>query len=541
VRRKNEIFLLPFTTLAQPGEEPFTKDSERAAVYCLAELDRDKGGGFFRKRAPEQLLFIAEVYYPFWVVPFGSLVLLFDGLNITSHSLPYSVLPDFKVFKNEMEIRSKTRQAYATFLSNNLNYFQVSDSEETEVIDGLITDAEFLNEFTPYLNEALPTMAPVVDSVIVSPANGKTAILLMTKELEDLQSKFLGDITELNELIKLLNLKTRDFLKVLREKVEETEEKFSKPIRKAKVALEKLTAEINKKYAKKITKTSNQFEQKTLATQKEVITLEKTKEQLTDEIEHCEAEIKTAEINKNDVTAQKWKEKRKELKKEFPEISKKTKELTEKINVIEENRRKAIFQLESENDAKIKDASKDLMAIESSRDAEISLFQIEMEKLEERNASIIKQIDQLAKLREATIAEFDSLGVQQEKDKLSLIYMPFYLIRYQSKQNMRYTFFAPSAVGSLGVGTKLKSAMGKVKISQLFEPRSKKIISILNKFAVLLDEDIAFCREINEACQKANLLDVENLKQSVKVGLDKLKEGEWLSAEEYKSFNQTIT
>ena len=174
VRRKNEKLLLPFATLAQTREDPFTKDSERATVYCLAELERDKGGGFFRKRAPEKLHFIAEVYYPFWVVPFGFSVLLLDGLNLASHTISYSVLPDFRVFGKELEIRAKTRQAYATFISNNLNYFQVSDSEETEVINGLITDPEFLSEFTPYLAEALPTKVPVIDRVFVSPANGKT-------------------------------------------------------------------------------------------------------------------------------------------------------------------------------------------------------------------------------------------------------------------------------------------------------------------------------------------------------------------------------
>jgi uncharacterized protein YukE len=537
---KNEKSLLPFATLAQPSEEPFTKDAERAAVYCLAELDRDKGGGFFKKRTPEKLVFITEVYYPFWVAPFGSLVLLLDGLNLASHAIPYSVLPDFKVFKDEMKARSETHQAYATFLSNNVNYFQVSESEETKVIDGLITDTEFFEEFMPYLGEAVTTEAPAVDSVLVSPARDEDAVLLMTKELGNLQSKFIGDVTELNELIKLLNLKTKDFLDVLREEMKETEKKFSKPIKESKTALEKLTAKINKEHAEKITEMSSQFEQEMLAAQKEIITLEKTKEQLTAEIEHCEAEIKTAEINKDDVTEQKWKEKRSELKKEIPEISKKTKELTEKIRGIEENKRQAIFQLEAENDAKIKEASKDLMSVESSRDAEISIFQKAMEKLEELTATLIKQIDQLAKMREATIAEFDNLGVQQKKGRAALFHMPFYLVLYQSKQNTRYTFFAPSFVSSLGVGTKLKSAMGKVKVSQLFQPRSKKIISVLNKFAVLLGDDVAFSREINEACRKANLLEVETLKQSIAAGLDKLKADEWLSEQEVKSFNQIM-
>ena len=153
----------------------------------------------------------------------------------------------------------------------------------------------------PYLNEAVMTEAPVVDSVLISPTNDEAAVLVMTQELENLQSKFVEEVKELNELIKLLNLKTQEFLEMLREEVKETEERFSKPIEEAKASLENKTAQINREYTEKITEISTQFEQETLVSQKEIITLEKTKEQLTTEIEHCEAEIKTATINKDDV------------------------------------------------------------------------------------------------------------------------------------------------------------------------------------------------------------------------------------------------
>jgi hypothetical protein len=197
--------------------------------------------------------------------------------------------------------------------------------------------------------------------------------------------------------------------------------------------------------------------------------------------------------------------------------------------------------LKSESDAKIKEAAKALIEIESSRDAQTSIFQKEMEKLEELTSNIIKQIDQLAKMREANIAEFENLGIQQKDIKPSLVHMPFYLIRHQSGPNRRYTFFAPSFVGSVGVGAKLRSAIGKVKISQLFQPRSKRIVSLLNKFAVLLEENVAFSREINEACLKANLLDAENMRQSIETGLNMLKANSWLSEQEYKSFSQIMT
>jgi hypothetical protein len=132
------------------------------------------------------------------------------------------------------------------------------------------------------------------------------------------------------------------------------------------------------------------------------------------------------------------------------------------------------------------------------------------------------------------------LGVPHKKLKHALVHMPFYLIRHQSGPNRRYTFFAPSFVGNVGVSAKLRSAIGKMKISQLLQPRSKSIVSLLNKFAVLLEEDVAFGSEINEACSKANLLDAESLRQSIAAGLNKLKEDGWLSEQERESLSQML-
>lgn len=209
-----------------------------------------------------------------------------------------------------------------------------------------------------------------------------------------------------------------------------------------------------------------------------------------------------------------------------------------KIQEIEENKKKNLFQLKQDNDAKIKEASKELVEVESSRDAEIKKCQNEMEKLEELTSSIIENVDKLSKAREATIAEFNELGIRQENLDPSLVYMPFYLSRYQIGENKRYTYLAPSVVSSGGLGARLK-AMGKVKISQLLQPRSKKISYILNSFIRLLEENIVFSHEINDACTKANLLQPK-ASESIKKGLDALKANDWLSEREFESFSQAI-
>ncbi|MEM2098300.1 MAG: hypothetical protein QXU99_00930 [Candidatus Bathyarchaeia archaeon] len=530
--------LLPYVSSPTPTNNSFSIDIERAIIFCLAELDRDKGGGFFKKRPAEKLSFVSEIYYPFWVISFGDLTLLFDGLNFASQTLQYSVLPNINNFRKNLKANSGTREAYIAFLSDNINYFENPTAEQTRVINGLLTDADFLKEFLPYLREAVMVKTPIVDSVLISPANDEATMIKIIKTLQELRAQFEIELKDLSDLIKLLNLKTQDFITAIHEEISQTEKKFAKPIEKATTLLESIIAKINLEYTEKVTEISKKFEQEILETQKEIITLEKTKEQINTELEQCQTEIRTAIINKDPIAEQKWKEKRNGLKKEIPEIKRKTKLLTEKLNEIEENKKRALLQLRSECDSKIKEATKDLTTIKASRDAEIALLNKEMEKLEELTEHIIKQIGQLIKIREATLTELDSLGIKQKNPNLTLFYMPFYLIRYQRGTTARYTFYAPSTISNTGISTKL-SAIGKMKIRKLLQPRFKKINTLLHNLARNIEENITFGTEINEACRKTNLLSTEHLQQSITSGLTKLHENGWLSDSEHKYFSQT--
>ncbi|MCK4482710.1 hypothetical protein KAU55_05750, partial [Candidatus Bathyarchaeota archaeon] len=89
---------LPFSTLSENRKELFTKEIERAAIFCLAELERAKGGRLVLKQPPEKLAFIAEVCYPFWLVDIGEIAFLFDGLSTLSHTLTYLPIPDMQAF-----------------------------------------------------------------------------------------------------------------------------------------------------------------------------------------------------------------------------------------------------------------------------------------------------------------------------------------------------------------------------------------------------------------------------------------------------------
>ncbi|RLI20347.1 hypothetical protein DRO45_03875, partial [Candidatus Bathyarchaeota archaeon] len=86
-----------------------------------------------------------------------------------------------------------------------------------------------------------------------------------------------------------------------------------------------------------------------------------------------------------------------------------------------------------------------------------------------------------------------------------------------------------------------KGALGKVKIKHLLQPRSKKMVSLLNKFPALMEQNAVFKREMDEACVKANILRTESMLESVRIGLERLKKEGWFSDKEYEAFNKLLT
>jgi DNA repair exonuclease SbcCD ATPase subunit len=282
------------------------------------------------------------------------------------------------------------------------------------------------------------------------------------------------------------------------------------------------------------------FEKQLLPLQKDKVKLEKEKEDALKKIERCSIETKTCAANKDSVGEKKWKEKANETKKELSEIEKQIEEIEDKIKEIEENKSAETFKLRSEWENKIKEARKDLVELEASRDAKIQIYKQEIEKLEGLTANIIQQINNVTKLREEDLANLKKLGIQQKVANPNSVYMPFYLVCYQTEMKKRYAVFPPMAANSIGFSAKIKSALGKAKIKQLLTPRFKAITLSLEKLPASIERDAAFAREIHEIGERADMLKTSSARKSIIKGLEKLREEGWLSEKEHEALSQKL-
>ena len=535
-------FILPFSVLSENRKEPFTSDLEVATVFSLAELDRAKGGGFLSKRPEEKIAFIAKVGYPLWLFPWSKITLIFDGLNRAKYTLPYAVIPDVKAFMENLKGASRTRETHLAFLSDNINYFQIPVTEKSVLINGLISDPEFLGEFDSYRLEATAIEDQPSTVALLSPIIDESIISSVLEELENLYSSFKEDIDRLYRCMKFMNKATGHYIKVLRSKAKSVKEEFAVKINAQEELIDPKVAHLKENYDHQIVQSAKRFERKRLPVQKKKLKLEKSKEQALEKIEHYKLEAKTRAEMDDSFGEQKLKEKSSETKKKLSEIDNQLKATEKLLKDMEEQKSLEIFNLRFELEAKIKEARQPLLELESSRDAKILLYKQETEKLEQQTKLITDHIGRTAKLRERTITDFAKLGVKQDSElkDITLFYVPFYVVCYQVESKKRYSFLPPSEANAIGLSTKLKGALGKAKIKQLLIRRFDAITSLMDTIEVLAQQNAVFETEMREMSQSTNILNISALRESIKKGLEYIKKEGWLSEKECQDLSQKI-
>lgn len=531
--------ILPFVVMSHDRRGSFDQDLERAAIFCLAEQKREKGGGLLLKQPKEEMEYIAKGGYPFWWVGFEESGLLFDGLLTTSQTLTYPKFPDVESFLDNLEA-CETGEAYLRFLSEHLNYFQVLGVEEEKKIDGLIRDQVLLDEFSQYLTESQPKQFSFSEMVTISPKLDSESVADLVEEIEDFKSEFEEEIDHLYEAMKLVKAKTQEFLDAICKEMDTVKLEFKEEVEETEADISEKVKKIREDYEERMAGESERVEGALLDLQKAKIKIEKRLERNTEEIEHCETEIKACAVKQDGIGKDKWKERENQLKKEISEDKEKLEELNDKIKEIKEENEKRVFDLKTERDTRIKEADEDLMEIESDRDAQVEVCQEKVDRLQDLAPKIIEKIDELTKMREKALEEFGKLGIPEKPENQELVSMPFYLVSYKSDSEKRHIYFPPSIVKNVSFSVKIKGALGKPKINQLFQPRMEEIDTFLNSFLLLMGDNPVFTREVYENCCTVNLLQTEECRDSIESGLKKLKENDWLSEKEYENFHQAL-
>ncbi len=532
--------ILPFAVAGKDRFKPFTKEMEMAAIFYLAERDRKKGEGRVLKKPEENLAFIAETCYPVWLIPWRGRTLIFDGLEFTNPSISYDVLPDVKAFDNDVQAISKSREAYVAALSQNASYFQNFAGKEGKTIEGLITNPNFTKDLIDYLQDAESIRKGATTKAILSPLLDKSEVSASLDKLSELRDTVEKEIKTLSRTMKLISKETREQVKALRAEMKETLKEFDQRIKKIKPKVMAKIKKIQESRDEEITRISKKYDRQLRTLHQNKVRTERTLERLSTDIERIETDIKVARDNKDEAGEFQLTQQLDEIKKKLPVLDKEIKEIDKEIADVEDAKKIKVSRARTKPDDRVEEAMKALRDIEAAKEARTRLEQQELADLEEKTSSIIKQIDEMIKAKEAALNEIDSIGTEERRRKNALVYLSVYFVCYETEVGERYVVYPPSYVGSMGIKTKLKGVFGAGKMKSFLQSRSPAIATLIDRLVDLIQENPVFEKEITEAGTKANILRTKESQLAIKKGSTELKDEGWISENEAQTLNSEL-
>jgi len=351
-RRSKTRVVLPFAISAEDRIKAFTKDMEMAAIFTIAESDREKGEGHILKKPDEKLVFIAEACYPIWLISWGGATLLFDGLGVTSHTLSCDTVPDIRAFNKDVK-SAKTCEAYSAVLSRNVTYFKNFAGKEEKTVEGLTASPDFIQDFMVYLSGAKKTEKPLVAKTVLSPIVKESEISASVKELSELRRKINGDIKNLDASMKLLSSTTNERVKAVRKEIKEVHRKFAKRIEKVKPRVARKIRQIRDRYNEKIAGASKRYEKRLRVLHRDQVKLEKMRERLRGQTSRCEVKIKSCRRRKNKRSGFQWTLKLKRNRKNLRAVERKIKVTVNKIGKLETSKKFETSQQTMECDTRV--------------------------------------------------------------------------------------------------------------------------------------------------------------------------------------------
>jgi len=530
-------FILPFATPSENRLKDFTENMEMATIMCLAESGRDKGESHVLRRQDEKLVFIAEACYPIWLIPYGGATLIFDGLGLNSTIFPHDVIPDTEVFNIELRANRKTTEAYIAALARNTGCFKDFRGREEIRIDGLVTTPDLMTDLAVYLTQMKEAKKSLRTKIVLTPSIDKSEIKANMSQLSNLKKRTLKDIEKLDENTNFLNLNTKQRIKIIRKEIRKIQEKYDKQIAKTKLQSMRKTWQIQSKHNRKFTITSKRFKNRIERLQKNLVKLQKT-------LRNLKAEAKKIKKRQFKRKGKKQKVqltlKLKRVKKKLTTLQEAIRVNTVKLRTLETAQKLELTKQKTEFEKRIKSINGLLQELQACRTVETAKKRQEISQLGDDTRHITNLMQKMVQTKKEFLHEFEEITLPGGKQAHGLVYIPFYLVRYEKEDKRRYVTFPPSSVEDMGILTKMKGALGAAKMTALLQSRSKALNQFLNHIVPLIEKDPMLEKVVTEAGIRDSILLKKQLRIGVKRGLKQLEREKWITKDELQTFSKFL-
>lgn len=535
--------ILPYAVEDSDREKPFGRSMEVAAAVCLAEARRKKGGIL---GSPEKISFISKLHYPFWAVPWEEEALIVDGLGFLSHTVDYMKPPDLETFTEDVKENTPVRKLYQSILKRHAQTFEKFTSSAEIPLDTIIANESLLFAVSEFIKQSLARKKePPSPLILIPPRLDEKTAKDKTEKLVDYWRRIQSEIKGLNYAVNLLDEETEFHAQRILREVEQIQEECERQILALKPVVEERIEDLMEERDDKIggLVKAAEKEMKVMLKKRDVHERKLQKLELTKDGYQQRRDARKRKGDKWGASL--WNRRIKSCEKKISEAEKQTRSLLE---LIERTRRRfddEVKELNERYQAAVDQERKRILDIEALRDSETAAKRREIEELRSETASITKQIEQLMEQKISHASELEELTIPWKGEGVTLICVPFYLIRYETEGKSRYDVQPPTVAEDYGgIIKKIEKAILsfslEYRINLLLHSRSKALKKMLTSvFAEKTRKNESLEKLVYTLGCSNNLLKSSDFAQTLAEGMEELEKEGWVKSEERASILKT--
>lgn len=511
---------------------------EIAALLCLAEAQRKKGG--ILAAPSETLAFVSKLYYPLWMVPWEDDSVIVDGLRIFSCTLTYMKPPDIEFFIEHIKRSTSVRELYRSVLKAHAQTFKDFLAETHITIEGIISDKQLLSAIFNYVERELQREGwdKPKSSALILPRLDKKAAEKTVEKLVQNWMQIQSEIKGLSYAIEVLKKETSFHEEKILQEIGQIEEIYQKELSRIKPQVNRRVQSLMRERDIKLESISKASLRELRAKLREKKRLENELEKLERRKNEYEKRREIRKSRKDEVGVARWNYRIKECENKISEVRGRLQAVSAFIEYSRREHEAAISKLKQDYQVLINRENKKITELESMLNSEVQAKRKEIEELHVDTSAIITHIKELIKRKQERAASLKRIGIPLMQKETTLVYVPFYLIQYQSESEIRYHIHAPAvATDYRGILMKIQKAFRtyslEARINLLLRPRAKALNKMFSSVVLQrIREDRALSRVFRAIGRPNNILDAAGFKEKLRKGLEELRSEGWIKHDE---------
>lgn len=539
----NPTLILPYTVEDKARKKSFTFDMEISAILCLAEAERKKPG--ILDTSSEKVSFISKLHYPIWVAPWKDSCLLLDGLEIFSYTFPYVKLPDVKLLTEEIKRSVPNKEQFRDTLKKHAQTFEKPQLTPIS-LEAIFAEENLLSILSVYFEQVSALKERQSKRVaLIPPKLNEKAALEKAEKAVDLWRKIQSDVKGLQYAINVLKQETSFEEEMILREIEHVQELYETKIAPLRPIVEKKIEKLFLKRDAKIAKLDRSIERKLTGRLREKRRHERELERLERNLIEYKKRRKLSKRRGNDISASKWEHRMKVYQNKLSETRGKLESVSELIEQIRKQGEREVQEVEASYKLIIESEKRKILDIEASRELEIESRKSQIQEMKAEASTIAEQIWRLIEMKRSEASRIKEATIPHRIEKITLLCLPFYLVRYETKEKTRYIMFPPViAMDFKGIVRKLQKAIRRFslqsRIKLLLRSKSTALEKMLRK--VLLKKirsDNTLEKAAYELGFSNNILHSSGFKETLTKGIEELRNEGWISREEKEALLKT--